>query len=104
MAHQGRTPERAGRDFLKHGFPRNRFDFVNDIVTSAKAIEFLRLHSGALLGIAAKRPGFNSDSVHAGDVNDRDFYLTCFSQKLLTKRQSTPPSQATTPRPSLDRL
>src|SRR2546428_7909848 len=72
MPDEGCSPERAGRDFLEHSFARNWFDFVNDIVTSAKAIQLLGRHSRTLFGIAPESPRLDRNSVHAGDMDDRN--------------------------------
>ena len=86
MADQRRAPERAGRNFLEYSFAGDRFYLIDDVVAAPKAIELLGAHGRALLGVAAKSPGLDGDSVHAGDVNDRNTDLARFGEKFLNMR------------------
>src|SRR5262247_4465758 len=70
MSDQRCAPKCARRDLLEHGFAGNGFNLIDDIVTAAKTIELFRAHGRAFFVVPPESPRFNSDAVHAGDVNN----------------------------------
>src|SRR5262249_61814085 len=90
MCDQRRPQERARRNFLEHGFPRDWFYFIDDVEFALLALDLLCAHICPPLRVTPKGPWFDGDPIHTRYVNHGNPHLARLGQQFLNVGKRIP--------------